>query len=225
MKRLNFAFYLLVLPAFFLTSCLNAKKMGRFVAEQYNNEKPSDNKPKEPKVTVINGRESAFTEISRSEEKTSDMLPLLFYWQWKYSNHCKLNPGIAVNNFSKAVNGPYYKLFQQKLNGQTLELKIEQVPSEFSFIDEAHLIWLIYAFGWDKVYLHPSEENLVVSYKTLLNGQVNKTGTITIRNKEANKGLRFFQSWRSLVSEYITEFNADINSMAKEFAQQLNDEL
>jgi hypothetical protein len=52
-----------------------------------------------------------------------------------------------------------------------------------------------------------------------------KTGTITIKNPERNKNLRFFQSWRSAVSEHLEDYDSNMTAMTKEFVNELLKEL
>ena len=223
-KKLNITF-ILFLVALSLSSCLTSKKIDRFVGKQYNDELPKPEKKKNPDIDITSKISYGPANISTTETKTSDMLPLLFYWQWDYKNTCTLNPAIAVNTFTKTVNLQTGRGLKQKLNGQQLELTIEQMPNAFAFDDKAYLIWVIYAFGWDKISVQPDVKDLVVSYKVLQNGNSVKSGSITIKNNEHNKGLRFFQSWRSAISEYLIQYDQDISIMTKAFTDKLYQEL
>ena len=204
------------------TSCLTSKKVDRFVGKQYNNELPKQEKRKNSDInftTSVNSFNSG--NISMTDTKTSDMLPLIFYWQWDYKNTCTLNPSIAINTFTKSVYLQANKGLNQKLNGQKLELTVEQIPNIFAIDDKAHLIWVIYAFGWDKVSVQPDLKDLIVSYKFLQNDSSVKSGRITIKNNAQNKNLRFFQSWKSATSEYLTQYDDDITNMSKVFVNKL----
>jgi hypothetical protein len=48
---------------------------------------------------------------------------------------------------------------------------------------KAHMVWVIYAFGWDKISVQPDSTDLVVSYKVLQNETVVKSGKISIKNR------------------------------------------
>jgi hypothetical protein len=216
---------LLAIVSFF-TSCLTSKKVDRFVGKQYNNELPKQEERKNADITVATSVNSFTADnISMTDTKTSEMLPLIFYWQWDYKNTCALNPAIAVNAFAKSVYFQANKGLNQKLNGQKLELTVEQIPNIFAIDDKAHMIWIIYAFGWDKVSVQPDLKDLIVSYKYLQNDGSIKSGRITIKNNEQNKNLKFFQSWKSATSEYLTQYNDDIANMTKVFVTKLMLEL
>ena len=226
MSKNKASWFLLVCTAMIVfSSCLTSKKMDKFVSKQYNGELPTPDKKKQSDIVITSTVQSPVAGISATESKTSNLLPLVFYWQVDYKNTCTLNSNIAVTSFSRDINGKYAKSLRQKLNGQSLELTIEQVPDQFAFDDKSHMVWLVYAFAWDKFTVQPSAKDMIVSYKTNVKGQVAKTGRIVIKNKESNQGLRYLQSWKSAVSEYISAYNTNITAMTHEFATKLNDEL
>ncbi|MBC7873668.1 MAG: hypothetical protein H7Y01_06720 [Ferruginibacter sp.] len=209
-----------------LPGCLTIQKMDKFVAGQYNNELPKQDKKKNPGITVTSSIPFATEDIATSSKKTSNMLPLLLYWQWDYRHTCTLHPAIAVGNFTKALNAQANKGLNQKLNGQQLELTVEQVPNAFALVDKAHLIFLVlYAISWDKLYVEPDLKDLVVSYKVLQNGSTVKSGKLSVKNNQQNQNIRYFQSWKSATSEYLATYNQDITNMTRLFVTNLVAEL
>ena len=206
-------------------SCSASKRIDRLVASQYNNQLPVRDKKNEPAITIRSSAENPFSSISLTETKTSHMLPLVLYWQWDYKNTCTLNTAIPVSIFTKTMNLQFARRLLQKLDGQQLELTIEEMPKRFAYDDKAHLIFLLYAIQWDKISVQPENGNLVVSYKTLQNGQVLKTGKIEIQNHERDRGLRFFQSWKSAISEYLADYNANMTLLTRDFGNRLLEEL
>jgi hypothetical protein len=220
-----------ILPAFvfvsvlILSSCLTPKKMDQYVAEQYGNRIPKQNKNKKADISVSSNFTYPSTDISTTVRKRSNFLPLIIYWQADYRHICTLNPSIAINNFSNAVNTMTNKALSEKLSGQRLELSVEQIPTAFALVDKERMIWLLYAISWQKIYMEPDFKDLVVSYKVLQNDTIVKTGKISIKGDAHNKGLRFFQSWKSATSEYLADYNGNINSMSKAFVTKLSEEL
>jgi hypothetical protein len=199
--------------------------MDKFVSDQYNNQLPKLDKKKKADIMITSELTSPTNSISTTVQKTSKLLPLIVYWQYDYRHTCRLNPAIAVTNFSNTLNALSTKTLAQKLNGQRLELTVEQIPTSFSLVDKAHVIWVIYAYSWDRIYMEPDFKDLVVSYKLIQSDNTVKTGKISIRNNEQNKNLRFFQSWKSATSEYISNYNTNIATMTKAFINQLVEEI
>ena len=210
---------------FFFSSCLTSKKFDKFVADQYNNEIPKpDNKKRKTEVAVASAIPSASSAISTTEPHTK-VLPLILYWKIDYRHTCSLNSQIALTNFTNTVNAMANKTLVQKLNGQKLELTVEQVPSQFALVEKTHAIWLIYVIHWDKIYIEPEVKNLVVSYKLMSPDNNIKTGQIVVIDTERSKNLRLFQSWKSATSDYIVNYNANVTDMSKQFVNQLNAKL
>jgi hypothetical protein len=216
---------LLFLSITMLGSCLTPKKMDKYVAEQYNNKIPRQNKQKKADISISSTLVSKTNDISITTRKRSNFLPLIVYWQADYRHICTLNSAIAVNNFSNAVNTMTNKTFSDKLAGQRLELTVEEIPTAFALVDKERVIWLIYAISWQKIYMEPDFKNLVVSYKLLQNETTVKTGKISIKGEAYNKGLRFFQSWKSATSEHLVDYNTNITAMSKAFMNKLLEEL
>jgi|UPI00047CCFC0 hypothetical protein len=213
--------------ALLLSSCWTPKQVNRYVEKQYNKELPKQDRKKLPDITITSAAhpfDSSF--VSKTEGKTSNMLPLIFYWQWNHINTCSLNPLIPFTNFTKTVHLQANRGLNQKLNGRKLELVVEQLPNAFGLNENTHVVWpVFYAFTWEKVSVKPEVKDLIVSYKVLQNNSVEKSGRISVKNTEKDKGLRFFQSWKSAISEYLVEYNNDVNSMSKSFVNQLIQEL
>lgn len=92
-------------------------------------------------------------------------------------------------------------------------------------VSNEHMVWVIYAFSWAKIYIEPDAKDLVISYRVTQADQTLKTGTVTVKNTVRNKGLRYFQSWKSAKNEYLTAYNSNLTTMAKSFVGQLALEL
>src|ERR1019366_6629024 len=197
----------------------------KFVATQYGNELPKPNKKKKAEIEIASLTHSDNSSISTTVHKTDKFLPLLVYWKYDHRQSCSLNPAIAETNFSNAINSLGTKGLIEKLNGRKLELTIEQAPTAFSLVLKENMIWVVYAFSWSKIYFEPDRKDLIVSYKSVGSNAVVKTGRITVKNSNKNKGIRFFQSWKSATSEFLSEHNENFTSMTKTFISQLTNEL
>lgn len=209
----------------FCSSCLTLKKLDAFVAEQYGNQVPKLNKKNASNVAVSSALPKTVEAISISKNKTSNVLPLIIYWHYEFRRICELNPDIAVNNFTNSINQASSKTLMQKLEGKKLELTVEQAPVAFSHTEKTNMIFVVYLISWSRLSVEPDFKDLVVSYKLTNADGSQKTGKIQVKNPMRDKGLRLFQTWKSAISEYITEYNLTINSMAKSFATELAKEL
>ncbi len=209
----------------FLSACLGPKKIDKWVVEQYG-ELPEPSKKKSNYIIITSSLPSMGSKLSTTEKHTSHVLPLLFYWQLDYKNTCTINPQIPINNFTATAQAYANKSLKQKLAGQRIELAIETIPNVFAIDDEGHLIWIIYAFGWDKISIQPDSKAMVVSYKVFNTGDsMVKSGTVTVANTDKGVGLGMFKSLKNKTLEYLTDYDAHIASMTKSVIDQITAEL
>jgi hypothetical protein len=221
MLKTNLIFF--IIYASVLTSCLTAKMVDKQVAKQYNDNPKTQSKKQNELISVTSSLISGNYQVSTTETKTSNVLPLLLYWSWDYKNTCTLNPQIPINNFTKTVLAN--KGLRAKLNGQKLELTVEKIPNKFVILDKAHLIFIIYAIGWDNVSIKAENMDMVVSYRLLNGNEEAKKGIITIPYNNDKMKLGMFKSWKKATSEYLDQYDANIISMSKLVVENLNKEI
>src|SRR5947209_1696202 len=219
---------LFAVSVFLLSSCLGPHKIDKWVAKKYDGSLPAPSRKKADYLTVTSPVTPASGEhLSTTTKRTSNVLPLLFYWQWDYKNTCMLNEKLPLNDFSSAVYGyANSKGLRQKLQGQTIELTVQKLPNTFAIDDKGHLIWvLLYAFGWDNLSIQPMDNELVVSYKVFENNAEAKKGVITVRNPDKGLQVKMFQSLKRKTWEYLDQYDAAITQMSKKVVDQLMAEL
>ena len=137
-----------------------------------------------------------------------------------------MNAEIPLAHLTNSVYSQATKALKDKIGDGKLELTVEQVPSSFQLVSISHKVFvLLYVVGWDRNFMTNDEKPLVVSYKLIRAGSADKTGTITIPNKMAERGQRLFESWKSATSDYIGEFNANITNMSKALVTRLAEEI
>jgi len=215
----NLFVFLILLSA--LTSCHIAQKMDAYVAGQFGNKVPKPDKRTDSTIVVKSSIPSDSNELSHTV-KTNKNLFLLLYWKYDYRHTCTLNPAIGVNYLRKGIYQQANKL-KQKLNGQQLELMIEQIPNTFAIVDKGFVILLLLQI--DKFYVEADSKDIVISYRILQNGVANKTGKITIDNIQKNKPMGFFQTWKGATNQFLGRYNADLTEMSRAIINKLIAEL
>lgn len=221
MTALMFAGFFLML----FTGCFTGKKLDRFVAKQYGNRVPPVSAKTPANISISSTVSSGWSAVSSSGTRTTDFLPLLFYWQWDYQNSCNLNPAIAVNEFTNALDRLARRRLEDQLGIRHLEVTIRQFPHGFVIHDKNHMIWFIYGFAWEKVTLVPQPEDFVVSYKLTDGNQVVKEGEFDLHNSETAHRFGFFESWRKATSTFLAGYNHDVNDIARQFVDKMEKEL
>jgi hypothetical protein len=206
MKTLKLNLKLFILSSIVLTSCLTAKKVDQQVAKKYDELSQPQKKKANENIFINSGLITQDNKISTSETKTSHVLPLIIYNQWDYKNTCTLNPQIPINNFISTVQKAAGKGLRDKINGQKLELSIDNIPNIFTIDDKAHLIFLGYAFGWDNVSIMSDKVDMIVSYKVSKDGLETKKGTITIPYIYDKQKLGIFKSWKKATEDFLEQY-------------------
>jgi len=206
----------------FLSSCLTSKKIDKWVDKKYS-ETLTDPVKKNHDYLVVTTTLPTSDEKSSTTQKThNSLLPLLFYWRWHITNTCTLNPKIPYNNFTNtALFYANSKGLKSKLNGRRIELEVKQMPYVFAVDDISQMVWVIYAFGWDKFSVLPVTNNMVVSYKIMEQNTQLKEGVITIPDACKPIELKMFQSIKKKTWMYIDQYNDNIAAMSKKVVDSL----
>lgn len=225
MKTLKINFILFIAYSIILTSCLTAKKVDRQVAKKYDEISQNKKKLTKENILITSKLITSDSKISTSETKTSHVLPLIIYNQFNYTNTCTLNPQIPINNFTSTVLSVSSKSLRDKINGQTLELSVEQIPNIFAIDDKAHLIFFGYAVVWDDVSIMSDKVDMVVNYKLLKNGSEIKKASITVPYVYDKQKLGMFKSWKKATDEFLDQYDLNITEMSKSFIQKLASEI
>ena len=225
MKTLQINLNLLIACSIIFTSCLTAKKVDRQVAKKYDELSPSTKKQTKENILITSKLITSDNKISTSETKTSNVLPLIVYNRWNYTNTCTLNPQIPINNFTSTVLSASSKGLRDKIIGQTLELSVEKIPNVFAIDDKAHVIFFGYAVGWDDVSIMSDKVDLVVNYKLLKDGAETKKGLITVPYIYDKEKLGMFKSWKKATDEFLDQYDMNTTEMSESFLKKLVSEI
>jgi hypothetical protein len=217
----------LLFSMFAFAGCLGPRKIDKWVARHYSDEPIEAPRHKPEQIAFVSKLPETGPAPSLTEKQRSHMLPLLFYWQYDYTWSCTLNPDLPVNNFMNAVANNAGHGLKQKLNGNHLELTIQQLPHGFTMEDKG---WLVYAilfdFGKEVISVEPQPTDMVVSYRLLnSNNEELKTGTVTVVDPNKTKRLKWFHSLKKTTWQYLEQYDANIVSMSKELVAKLTAEL
>jgi hypothetical protein len=217
---------LLIFTTFF-TSCIGPKKINKWVNKQYGGSIDAKPKTQNDYLSVTSGLITNNTIASVTTKQTKNVLPLIFYWQMDYILTCTLNPQIPINTFTSTIL-PYANLkgLKQKLNGQKIELSIDGIPNLFVLNDKGHIVWVVYAFGWDDISFRPAPKSLVVSYKILNNNNTEtKKGTVTITNEDEVLVMKHLHSIKEATGQYLEQYDENIKTLTKKALDKIISEL
>jgi hypothetical protein len=204
------------------SSCFSAKKMDKWINQQYEG-LPLNKLKNSDEISIKVANASANDRISSTVRSKTKVIPALLYWHWELANTSTLHHAVPATNLSSGIiSYANSKGIKQKLNGRKVELTINKMPVDFSMTDKGNLIYvLVYYIGWENIYIEPSQQDLVVSYKFIKDNREAKAGTITVANRDRPIALKAFQSTRKMTLNYLEQYEANIKTMGKELVDKL----
>lgn len=222
MRALKFAALVSVIFLFTASSCITPRKLDKKIGQYYGNTIPAKGK----KSDFINFHfENSIPEsrLSSSAKTRNKVVPALFYWKWDLAKTATLNTMMPMSNFTSSfVSEANAKKLKEKLNGATIDITIKNNPGDFHVRDQGWLVYLVLAYvAKDKFYVDPVHEQFSVAYTVNYPSGEKKSGNLSAENINLKKTPRFFQSFKGMVSEYLTACDTNIKFMAKDLAGQL----
>ena len=207
-----------------LSSCYGPKKVNKWMEDKYGTSIRTQTKTKDDYFSISSKLVTNDQAASTTVKQTKHLLPLIFYWQADYINTVTLNPKIPVSTFSSTFRTyANAKGLKQKLNGAKIEVSVDAVPNVFAIDDRGHIIWLIFAVGWDVFSVIPENKDLVVSYRVTKDSIETKTGKVIV--PDMNKPLLHQKKVKEGTFDYLAQYDENIKAMTKKTADKIIEEL
>lgn len=208
-----------------LCSCLTPRKIDKWTTAHYGT--TINARMKSNDYITIKTPNTSNDIVAKTEKRKMKLVPALFYWQWEYGTITTLNQLVPANYFSSTIV-PYAntKKLKDKLNGQKLELTISKMPAVFSVVDKGGLVFLVlYYIDWDRIFMDPQKQDMVINYRLLKDNVETKTGIITVADCNKPLNVKVFHSVKKTFWSYLDQYNANIQAMSKEAVDKLIAEL
>ena len=221
-KRITAA-CLSVFCLFSLTSCLNSKRIDKFVTKHYEIT-PPPKKVKPVENISISSPLSVVGPQSLTTGKTYNWLPLLVYIEFHYAMTCTLNPEHAITVYSNSIHKYAAKKLSKSLGNKQLKLSIEKIPQQFQVLDEGHMIFIGLAVAWDKITIGTVDKTLEVRYQLLENGVEISSGTLS--ESMPDYLLRVKPTVKQQdIAAYFSNYEKNITILSQRMADQLERKL
>ena len=130
-----------------LTACISTKNYNLIV------------EPRFKETTTITTYENFIFDLSSLEKKNSSatskkvnskFIPAIFFWKWEKTIMCEINPFVVGQSFQDNFLKYADTLnVAEKLGGEKLEIKVEQIPSSFEYSYSVNALMLIIAFSYN----------------------------------------------------------------------------
>ncbi|MES2777892.1 MAG: hypothetical protein V4722_27175 [Bacteroidota bacterium] len=210
---------------FLLVGCTTTEKIDKAVAVSYANQPLTPKKKQADIITVMSPLIVNEETYSKTELTTKKSLSLLFYWDWKRYFTSSLNPKIAINNFTSAINVQARKNIE-KLTGKTITFTINQIPAVFEYKERSQTVFAGLALTWSSINIIGKPHDLSISYNIQSDSAASKTGTITVAYPvESFRFKNFFSTFTNEIGSYLQVYDANIKLMGKQAFEKLAKEL
>lgn len=214
---------ILLICFFAFFSCSPTKRMDRLLVRHYGDVTTTPLKKKSDYMAIQSNLVSKEAKPSQTEKGKRKFLPLLVYYRSDFSNVVTLNTNIALSNLDATVlSYANSKKLREKLNGRKVELFIDSIPHKFEIEDKGWMVFLLlYHVSSDDITINPEAQNLVVPYKIWNGNDVEKTGTLTVRNNAMVKRQKFLQFTNKWIHDYLDGYDEHIKMMSRELVDEL----
>ena len=204
-----------------LTSCVSTKTYSGYVEKKLETQKNSTDIQNESISFDLSQLELQNNSVE-SEKVKSFFIPAILYWGWENTIECKISPAIVGQTFkSSFLNCADSLGLFNKLNEQQIEISIEKIPTSFVYTNKGNTMIFIIAYTVSELEaIYPQEQNLVINYKLIKNGQTTKTGKLIATNKD--KPIKnIWKSTKKFTWLYIDKFDNNIKVLTNDIVEQL----
>lgn len=149
-------------------------------------------------------------------------VPALLYWQWEGTKKCELNARKYADVFFAKFQFYADSLdLKPQLNGQRLEITMENIPHCFFYMEKGYIVFLFYtSITNDLEAIYPQREELGFSYRLYSGDVVTQSGFIEIERFDE---FMENQSWstKKFTWQYLEQYEQSIVDLSKAAVERL----
>ena len=225
MKYFLIVFSLLIL----LTSCLGEKKYADFVYNKYNSQTQAADLTKDAPDYISVNTDSSINKLDTlvvAKKIKSQFIPAILYWQWENTIRCELDPRISIQTFNKYLFSYADSAnLKERLNGQKLELSINDLPNSFVYTHKGNSIILLIAYTVnDTEAIIPENKDVKISYRLVKDNIETKKGTLLIPD-ETQPMQNIWKSTQKFTWSYMSQYDNNLQKLSKNVIDKILTEI
>ena len=204
-----------------LTGCVSTKTYSSYVTQKLEQQIHAPD-IQDKNISFDFSKLEVLDNSVEAEKSKSFFIPAILYWGWENTIECKISPAIVGQTFkSSFLNCADSLGLFNKLNEQQIEISIEKIPTSFVYTNKGNTMIFIIAYTVSELEaIYPQEQNLVINYKLIKNGQTTKSGKLIATNKD--KPIKnIWKSTKKFTWLYIDKFDNNIKVMTNDIVEQL----
>jgi len=217
---------LILITTLLFTSCVSTKKYSNFVKPKFEKSASETAERYSNSISFDLSNLETIDDIVKSEKLKSQFIPAILFWQWENNIKCRISPQ-SVGSMFKSYFIEYSETLglSEKLANKTLEVKIEELPSNFVYANKGYTIIFIIAYTISQLEaIYPENQDFVIKYKLQENGQEIISEEIRITNKDIPL-KNIWSTTGKFTKNYVEQFENNIKASANEAVRMLLDKI
>lgn len=226
LTRLSVFMTLSLFTCCLFSSCLTPLKIDNKITAYYGQMpalKPGL-KPANLKVRTSDAypKSEYISTTQKPKRKTSFWL---LYIREKSQTTTNLHPDVAFNQLANSIHQyARTKTVAERLQGRTVEITIDSLPTQFAQYGQTSVYLLL--VQTNRYYMAPANtSNLHIKYVVWGDNQSEKTGSFTVKNPVQSVNWGEFQSYNSLLNEFLTNYDAQLKRVGPEIVNKILQDL
>jgi len=204
-----------------LTSCISTKRFDKIVTTKLVNQNSNEFNTSDI-VHFTNRNLKTENLLVKSEKIKSQFIPAILYWQWNNTIQCRIDNSIPKEILIESVlNNPHLSELEYLLNGKTIEIEIDSIPTQFVYTNQGNTVILILFYTISTLEaIIPADQDLHVTYRIVDKNKVVKIGKIEIKNKN-NPVKNTWSSTQKFTNTYLDQYEKNTKILADELIKML----
>lgn len=195
------------------TSCINARKIDKTVADELGSIPALKTALKPENVIVQTSMKQPDTAYLSSTTKTRNkVLPLILYIGFHEQYTTQLHPQIGLNQLTNSIyQYAKTKPVAERLAGRQLLIEVDTMPLAFSLNMKGALYLLMVTI--QRVYKEPVFTNFVIRYTLSGGGQPTQTGRLRFDDPNRQMTDGFFYTLKMSMREYLDNYGQQMKKL------------
>lgn len=131
-----------------------------------------------------------------------------------------LHPDVPFNQVANSIyQYTRSKNFADKMGNRNLEIEIDTIPRSFTY----HNDFATYALfiQTSRFYYKPAYQDIKINYTIWENDKPDIKGSLIIQDPNRLINMGYFQSFNSLLTEYLTNYDAQLKKLGPEIVNKI----
>jgi len=221
-RRLEIALFSFIL---LFSSCISTKNFTAVVKSKISETKFDSHSFDSTSISLVVSTLNKNDSLVTVKKVKAYFIPAIFYWGWNRTYGCDISSEYFVNKFSEILKNKAIEFnIAKHLGTRKLELKIEEVPSYFSYTKNGMFLYAVFAYGYSMTEaIYPDEKKFKVSYCIREGETIFKQGSF--ENRLSQPMPNTYGTTSKFIGKYLDKLNENMALQSNALLDKIVDEL